>query len=52
MIIPVRCFSCGKVRVSSYSSEYKNAATDFFEQVIGDMWESYLRMLDEGVHDG
>ncbi|CAF9941672.1 MAG: DNA-directed RNA Polymerase II subunit L [Alectoria fallacina] len=32
MIIPVRCFSCGKV--------------------IGDMWESYLRMLDAGIADG
>jgi hypothetical protein len=21
-------------------------------QVIGDMWESYLRMLDDGIGDG
>ncbi|OAL65432.1 DNA-directed RNA polymerases N/8 kDa subunit superfamily protein [Trichophyton rubrum] len=32
MIIPVRCFSCGKV--------------------VGDLWERYLRLLDEGVPDG
>ncbi|KAL8657441.1 MAG: hypothetical protein Q9226_001913 [Calogaya cf. arnoldii] len=32
MIIPVRCFSCGKV--------------------IGDLWESYLKLLDDGVPDG
>ncbi|EFW17376.1 DNA-directed RNA polymerase subunit II RPB10 [Coccidioides posadasii str. Silveira] len=32
MIIPVRCFSCGKV--------------------IGDLWERYLRLLDDGVPDG
>ncbi|KAL2110848.1 hypothetical protein VUR80DRAFT_620 [Thermomyces stellatus] len=32
MIIPVRCFSCGKV--------------------VGDMWERYLRLLDEGLPDG
>ncbi|KAJ5895484.1 hypothetical protein N7495_007175 [Penicillium taxi] len=32
MIIPVRCFSCGKV--------------------VGDLWERYLQLLDEGVPDG
>ncbi|SPO02341.1 probable DNA-directed RNA polymerase II chain RPB10 [Cephalotrichum gorgonifer] len=32
MIIPVRCFSCGKV--------------------VGDLWERYLRLLDEGQTDG
>ncbi|KAF2281509.1 uncharacterized protein EI97DRAFT_429528 [Westerdykella ornata] len=32
MIIPVRCFSCGKV--------------------IGDLWERYLQMIDEGMPDG
>ena len=52
MIIPVRCFSCGKVCCFPYSGGYENAVTDFLQQVIGDMWESYLRMLDEGVHDG
>ncbi|KAF2019646.1 hypothetical protein BU24DRAFT_419263 [Aaosphaeria arxii CBS 175.79] len=32
MIIPVRCFSCGKV--------------------IGDLWERYLKLVDEGFVDG
>ncbi|TVY49787.1 DNA-directed RNA polymerases I,II,and III subunit [Lachnellula occidentalis] len=32
MIIPVRCFSCGKV--------------------IGDLWERYLKLIDEGITDG
>ncbi|CAI4218573.1 unnamed protein product [Parascedosporium putredinis] len=32
MIIPVRCFSCGKV--------------------VGDLWERYLRFLDDGLNDG
>ncbi|KAF7592840.1 hypothetical protein BBP40_012375 [Aspergillus hancockii] len=32
MIIPVRCFSCGKV--------------------VGDLWERYLQLLDEGIPDG
>ncbi|KAI2792102.1 DNA-directed RNA polymerases I, II, and III subunit RPABC5 [Penicillium oxalicum] len=32
MIIPVRCFSCGKV--------------------VGDLWERYLELLDQGVADG
>ncbi|OCK83883.1 DNA-directed RNA polymerases N/8 kDa subunit [Lepidopterella palustris CBS 459.81] len=32
MIIPIRCFSCGKV--------------------IGDLWERYLKLIDEGTSDG
>jgi DNA-directed RNA polymerase I, II, and III subunit RPABC5 len=32
MIIPVRCFSCGKV--------------------TGDLWERYLRCIDDGMTDG
>lgn len=32
MIIPVRCFSCGKV--------------------IGDLWERYLELIDNGTGDG
>ncbi|KAF8458098.1 DNA-directed RNA polymerase, subunit N/Rpb10 [Terfezia claveryi] len=31
MIIPVRCFSCGKV--------------------TGDLWERYLKLLEEGVNE-
>ncbi|OCL00133.1 putative DNA-directed RNA polymerases I, II, and III subunit RPABC5 [Cenococcum geophilum 1.58] len=32
MIIPIRCFSCGKV--------------------IGDLWERYLKLIDDGISDG
>ncbi|KAF2191083.1 DNA-directed RNA polymerases I, II, and III subunit RPABC5, partial [Zopfia rhizophila CBS 207.26] len=32
MIIPVRCFSCGKV--------------------IADLWERYLKLIDNDVADG
>ncbi|EKG20558.1 putative dna-directed rna polymerases n 8 kda subunit superfamily [Diplodia seriata] len=32
MIIPVRCFSCGKV--------------------IGDLWERFVGLIEEGVHEG
>ncbi|KAK8194176.1 DNA-directed RNA polymerase II subunit L [Zalaria obscura] len=32
MIIPIRCFSCGKV--------------------IADLWERYLKLLDDGMSDG
>jgi len=32
MIIPVRCFSCGKV--------------------VGDKWDEYLRLLENGVSEG
>lgn len=32
MIVPVRCFSCGKV--------------------VGDKWENYLQLLEEGTTEG
>ncbi|KAF8314991.1 hypothetical protein DL93DRAFT_2079639 [Clavulina sp. PMI_390] len=32
MIIPIRCFSCGKV--------------------VGDKWDEYLKLLEEGTPDG
>ena len=37
MIIPVRCFTCGKVRCS---------------QVVGNKWERYLELLHKGVQEG
>ncbi|GJD02944.1 DNA-directed RNA polymerases n 8 kda subunit superfamily [Colletotrichum higginsianum] len=39
MIIPVRCFSCGKVSLRSIS-------------VTGDLWERYLKLIDDGITDG
>lgn len=31
---------------------YVDHAADLFPKVIGDLWESYLRLLDDGVGDG
>jgi DNA-directed RNA polymerase I, II, and III subunit RPABC5 len=54
MIIPVRCFSCGKASLLLLCSGpsaclYSNES---LIQVVGDLWERYLRLLDEGVPDG
>ncbi|KUI70679.1 DNA-directed RNA polymerases I, II, and III subunit RPABC5 [Cytospora mali] len=40
MIIPIRCFSCGKTK--------RLIAT----QVTGDLWERYLALIDDNVPDG
>ena len=37
MIIPVRCFTCGKV---------------IFTQVVGNKWEKYLNILAQDVSEG
>lgn len=49
MIIPVRCFSCGKVRRCSCPSTYMRLTC---AKVVGDLWERYLKLIDEGVNDG
>lgn len=38
MIIPVRCFTCGKVGHAAGSS-----------QVVGNKWKPYMELLGEGV---
>jgi DNA-directed RNA polymerase subunit N (RpoN/RPB10) len=40
MIIPVRCFSCGKVTLSLHRTLSN-------KQVIGDKWEQYLLYVQE-----
>ncbi|CAK7242592.1 MAG: DNA-directed RNA Polymerase II subunit L [Sporothrix thermara] len=40
MIIPIRCFSCGKDDVLTAT------------QVTGDLWERYLKLLDDNIPDG
>lgn len=47
MIIPIRCFSCGKV---VYLSPGPKALTDFV-QVVGDLWEKYLDAIDNDKSD-
>ena len=46
MIIPVRCFSCGKVR-SHTSPNSRSPINLTTTQVIGDLWERYLQILEE-----
>ncbi|KAI5848284.1 DNA-directed RNA polymerase, subunit N/Rpb10, partial [Tricharina praecox] len=41
MIIPVRCFSCGKARYILPTAA-----------VVGDLWERYLKLLEDGVAEG
>lgn len=56
MIIPVRCFSCGKV-VGMYcfppllGAISRKIQTDSATST-GDLWERYLKLIDEGVADG
>lgn len=50
MIIPVRCFSCGKVKLLK-SNALSRTVTDL-NKVIGDLWERYLKLIDEGISDG
>lgn len=50
MIIPVRCFSCGKV-CFNHDPKLRMILTLSW-QVVGDLWERYLQLLDEGVADG
>lgn len=51
MIIPVRCFSCGKVRSPIPQLPPVDPVVDS-AQVIGDLWERYLKLIDEGTSDG
>jgi DNA-directed RNA polymerase subunit N (RpoN/RPB10) len=49
MIIPVRCFSCGKVSKSTPTPQPKESTTDFHaKQVVGNLWAQYLKSIEEG----
>ena len=50
MIIPIRCFSCGKVSRSSITRLAQLITRS--EQVIADLWERYMALLEDGVNDG
>jgi DNA-directed RNA polymerase I, II, and III subunit RPABC5 len=50
MIIPIRCFSCGKVR--SATTGLSEKCTNGSQQVIADLWERYMKLLEAGVSDG
>lgn len=49
MIIPVRCFSCGKVH--SFKILHDELSL-IIKQVTGDLWERFVRLIDAGVNDG
>lgn len=49
MIIPIRCFSCGKVPPHDLPPAQTPLIND--TQVVGDLWESYLEKLDSGMAD-
>ena len=60
MIIPIRCFSCGKVRTPTSPLTllpFPPLFTIFIYvltpsvQVVGDLWEQYLEKIDNGMND-
>lgn len=51
MIIPVRCFSCGKVSLLPTPTPLPQPVL-IHAKVIGDLWERYLKLIDEGTTDG
>lgn len=51
MIIPIRCFSCGKVRLPAMGREW-NGSANVLRQVVADLWERYLQLLEENVTEG
>jgi len=40
------------LRQGASTLSMKETNTNFGRKVIGDLWESYLRLLDDGVADG
>lgn len=52
MIIPIRCFSCGKVGLPVIRHARDSQELTTRAQVTGDLWERYLKLIDEGVTDG
>nr|OQO16240.1 hypothetical protein B0A51_16062 [Rachicladosporium sp. CCFEE 5018] len=46
MIIPVRCFSCGKVRLPSLSPPISTRSLTPSLQVVGDLWNKYVKLID------
>jgi DNA-directed RNA polymerase subunit N (RpoN/RPB10) len=62
MIIPVRCFSCGKVSdehpIPPSPSQTKKETNNSREQVVGDLWTRYIKLIElpadgsEGMGEG
>jgi DNA-directed RNA polymerase subunit N (RpoN/RPB10) len=56
MIIPVRCFSCGKVSDIRANSRFARETDNYVRQVVGDLWTKYVKLIDpengEGLTEG
>lgn len=60
MIIPVRCFTCGKVRRACHRRGTRriamrslpSTANSFGVQVIGNKYEQYLKLLQQDYTEG
>jgi DNA-directed RNA polymerase subunit N (RpoN/RPB10) len=62
MIIPVRCFSCGKVSVHPTNRPISTRDQDTNnlprKQVVGDLWTRYIKLIElpadgsEGMGEG
>jgi DNA-directed RNA polymerase subunit N (RpoN/RPB10) len=51
MIIPIRCFSCGKVDAPARPALSNALANPY--KVTADLWERYVRMIEqEGMMEG
>jgi DNA-directed RNA polymerase subunit N (RpoN/RPB10) len=48
MIVPIRCFSCGKVLPPLFDL-YAHILTE--SQVTGDLWEKYMNLLSDGADE-
>jgi DNA-directed RNA polymerase subunit N (RpoN/RPB10) len=48
MIVPIRCFSCGKV-LSPLFEAHAHILTK--SQVTGDLWEKYMNLLSDGQEE-
>jgi DNA-directed RNA polymerase subunit N (RpoN/RPB10) len=48
MIVPIRCFSCGKVLPPLFDL-YAHILTK--SQVTGDLWEKYMNLLSDGADE-
>ena len=56
MIIPVRCFSCGKVSahpINLHRELRKQANHNISrKQVVGDLWTKYVKLIETGGPEG
>jgi DNA-directed RNA polymerase I, II, and III subunit RPABC5 len=49
MIVPIRCFSCGKVPSLLHGAHARIYSQS--QQVTGDLWEKYMSLLSDGMEE-